>query len=74
MNGHGDGAAGGAVGKVEAVWVGDGDGEGAVEGGSRRGREVAEGEEVLSVGRIKEAKVRVVFDSCQDMEEWFFGY
>jgi len=59
---HGDGGFGRAIGEEETVFIGDCNGEGAVDGGGWRGRKVAEGEKALDVVRVKDAEARVLLD------------
>lgn len=72
MDGHGDGGFGGAVGEEEGVFVGGGDGVGAVEGGKGGRGEVAEGEEEEDVVGVQDAERGVLLDLHQDLEEGFF--
>lgn len=70
---HGDAALGGAVGEEEGVFVRGGDRKGALDGGMRRRREVAEGEEEDDVAGIEDAEVGVALELEEDLEEGLVG-
>ena len=71
--GHCDLALRCAVGEEEAVLVGGGDRVGLVEGGVRRRREIAEGEEAEDVLGIKNTEGRVLLELHEDLEERLLG-
>lgn len=72
-DGHGDGGFRRAVGEEEGVLIGGGDGVGAIKGGGRRRREVAEGEEERNVVGVEDAELRVLLDLEEDLEEGLLG-
>ena len=65
---HGDQSLGITIGEVEAVFIGDFDGVGAVDGNRIVG-EVLKGEEVNGELGVKDAEIRVLSGFLDDLEE-----